>query len=332
MTKPCAVGIDVGGTYLKGGLVDAEGRIHARVRVATPASGPGLSIISTIVNVGRTLSRQGKDAGYRVEGVGVAMPHYSVGSDWVQTYCSNLPSLEGFALRPPLVNAFGESIACEFDTNAAALAEYRFGAAVGSARALVMVIGTGISCGIVVDGGTLLRYTFGTAGETGHIIVEPEATERCSAGCRGCLESIASASAIRKAGIAAAAAGTSVALAVRSARGDLDSAAVSRAAEAGDPVAIRIIERAGTAVGIALTSLLHIYCPDVIVLGGGVSAAGEALVAPARRVLDATAAPFFLKRLRRLRLSPMGPDAGLVGAASLILVTPHVQRIESGTR
>jgi glucokinase len=318
MAERFVVGIDVGGTSIKAGLVDVEGRVVARYRVATPSSGPSSVIVQAIVDAGQTVIRHAREAGLPVAGVGVGVPNYSIGPNWAQTHCNNLPGMEGVALRPLLLAAFGEPIACDLDTNAAALAEHRHGAAAGYARAIVMVIGTGISCGILVDG-MLLRHTFGTTGETGHIIVAPESPYRCSGGCRGCLESMASAVAIRRAAMEGAEGGESPALAARIAQGnDLDAEAVSLAADAGDLFSRRLLDQAGSSVGIALVTLMHIYCPDAILIGGGVSAAGDWLIEPARRAIATLAAPFFTDRLRTLSRSAMGPDGGMIGAASLI--------------
>jgi glucokinase len=320
VTQRCAIGIDVGGSSIKAGIVDWEGHVWRRVGVPTPATASGPEIVEAIIDVGLTVRRYAQEEGYRVDGLGFGMPHFSVGPSWIQTNCPNLPGLEGMSLRPPLLEAFGESIACDLDTNAAAAAEWHFGAAVGYTRAIVMVIGTGISCGILVDNGRLVRHTFGTTGETGHVIVAPDSDARCSTGCRGCLESIAAAPAIRRAALEAVARGESVAIAEQlAASGDLDAEKVSVAADAGDPVARDILGRAGSAVGLALVSLTHIYCPDAIIIGGGVSAAGEWLIGPARKVIASAAAPFFTRRLRTVTRAALGSDAGMIGAACLIL-------------
>lgn len=311
-----AVGIDVGGTLLKAGLVDPLGRLQEVERRPTRAQTASV-LIGDIIDVGDRMLRRAHELGRGVSGVGVAMPHYSVGPTWVQTYCTNLPALEGVDLYPALQRAFGNAIHAEFDTNAATLAELRFGAARGFDRVVCMVIGTGVSCGIVVDGGTLLGYRFGTAGETGHVIVDPTSSARCpTAGCRGCLESIVAAPAIARAAYAAIEAGRSPALARSWAEtGSIDAAAVSGAALAGDAAAGLILERAGTALGVGLVSLLHIYAPDAIIIGGGVAAADELLLDPARRVIHDLGAPFFTQRLQVLRRAALGADAGIIGAA-----------------
>jgi glucokinase len=317
------VGIDVGGTSIKSGLVDDRGGIHGRHQVSTPLGASVDALIEAIINSGREIIRAAGESGLEVAGVGLGVPNFSVGPTWTQTHCNNLPGLEGVELRPRMLEPFGPSIACDLDTNAAARAEYLFGHASSYRRVIVIVIGTGISCGILVDG-ALLRHTFGTTGDTGHIIVAPNSTRRCSGGCRGCLESVASAPAIRQAALEASTQGESPALAARLATlGDLDAEAVSLEATRGDPAAMRILDEAGWALGVALTSLMHVYCPEAILVGGGVSAAGAALIEPARRVIAASAAPYFRKYLRTLQLAALGSDAGMIGAASLILYPPE---------
>jgi glucokinase len=311
-----AVGIDVGGTHLRAGLVDSNGRLWDVVRRPMQRRADASVIVADIIDAARTTHRRAEAQNRPVDGIGIALPHYSVGSKWVQTYCTNLPTLEGFELYPPLHEAFGNSIYAEFDTNAAALGELRFGAAAGFTRSICMIIGTGISCGIIVDGGTLLRYTFATAGETGHIIVDPSSSERCSAGCRGCLEAVTSGLAIQRAALEAIQTGEPTRLARHYAEtGKVDAEAVAMAAEAGDALALQILDRAGSSLGIALASLMHIYWPDAIIIGGGVSKAGDLLLEPARRMIRAVAAPSFSDRLKVVRQAALGADAGIIGAA-----------------
>jgi glucokinase len=190
-----------------------------------------------------------------------------------------------------------------------------------------VVIGTGISSGVVVDGGTMLNYRFGTAGETGHVIVDPSSTSRCSsAGCRGCLEAIVAGPAIRRAAMEAVDAGRSAVLAQRfSEAGEATAEAVGEAALAGDPTAMEILERAGFSLGVGLVSLMHIFSPDAIIVGGGVASAGELLLAPARRALADIGAPFFRRHLKTVRQAALGPEAGVIGAATLIFEADQLE-------
>jgi glucokinase len=314
-----AVGIDVGGTSIKSGLIDESGRVLYRSRLQTPPrSSSAQAIVDTIIESGIKARAAAERVGVAIGGVGLGLPEYSLGPDWIQRQCSNIPALEGVALYPPLRSAFGPSIVCDLDTQAATLAELRFGAGTGYERLIFMGVGTGISCGIVVDG-QLLRHTFGTSGDTGHLIVDPAGTKPCTCGGRGCLETFTSARAIREAGLEAAASGSSAALAtVYQERGDLGADDITEAARRGDPTARGILERAGHALGVALTSLMHIYLPHAILVGGGVSGAGDLLLEPARQAIRQLAAAFYAEQLRELRVAAFGPEAGMIGAAALV--------------
>jgi glucokinase len=315
-----AIGVDVGGTAIKAALVGADGHVLKTERVSTPRDGATTDeIVGSMIEVADRLRSAAADLDAAVEGVGFGVPNYSIGPDWVQTLCSNMPALEGFALYPPLRDALGSAIACELDTHAATLAEVRFGAAAGCERVLNMVIGTGISCGVVIDG-RLLRYSYGTSGDTGHVVVDPSGGRACTCGGRGCLEAIASGRAIREMARHAARTDASTLLAtLRSSPELLEASDVGEAARRGDETAASIIAEAGVAIGVALTSLIHVFRPHIVLLGGGVAEAGELLLEPARRTIERLASPFYLDQLEGVRRAALGSDAGAIGAATLVL-------------
>jgi glucokinase len=315
--KRAAIGVDVGATTIKSALVDEHGRILASREQPTP-SNDAKTIAAAIITAADELRRLANGRA-RVAGVGFGLPNYSIGPNWVQTMCSNMPTLEGFPLRPALREAFGDSIAIDLDTHAATLAELRFGAGAGRTRLLNMVIGTGISCGIAIDG-QILRFNYGTSGETGHLIVDPTGSRLCTCGGRGCLETFAGGWAIRSSAIERARANPTTRLArLHTDLGDLDASDVATLASEGDDEARKIVIEAGTAVGAALVSLMHVFRPHLILLGGGVAAAGEVLFAPIRETVDRLAAPFYLEQLHGIRAAALGPSAGSIGAAIPIL-------------
>ena len=183
---------------------------------------------------------------------------------------------------------------------------------------LYVGIGTGISCGIAVDG-ALVGHTFGTCGNVGHVIVEHETPLACTCGGSGCLESIVSGWAFREAALRAARCGDSQELAgLYHQRGDLSAADLSSAARNGDSASAAILARAGRALGSALASWIHIYFPDAIFFGGGVSGAGELLLEPARESMDSLVSPTCLRRVQVFERGVMGADAGVIGAASSV--------------
>jgi glucokinase len=317
MSRPVlAVGVDVGGTTTKAGAVNEWGEVLHRVEAPTPAaSADPAEVLSVIVKTGQAVVDYVRAEGAEVAGVGFGIPVWREGPDWTLANCTNIPALVGVDMRPVLADAFGSNIACDLDTQAAATAELRFGPSGVFTRLLFMSIGTGISCAIAVDG-HLLRYSFGNAGDTGHVIVDPRAPEPCNCGGRGCLESLASGPAIERSARALLGSREQTS---DGAREDISLRGLAIAARAGEPVALEAFARAGRYIGIGLASLLHIYVPEEIVVGGGVAEAGDVIMDPARRALEEYASGWFLSRLRAFRLASAGADSGVVGAASFIL-------------
>lgn len=316
-----AIGLDLGGTNLKGGLVDQTGRVIFKETRPSPARGSSPDpIVDALIGLAVELRQRAQGMGIEPEGFGFGPPNFLEGPDWIQRQVNNLPELEGFALRPPLAAALGEYIAMDNDVMNAALAEYHFGDGHNYARAFFIALGTGIAAGIFTEGGRQLRYVSGWTGDTGHIIVDPHGRV-CTCGGRGCLETVASGPAIREFALAAARTRKSPALAARWVEaGDLDARDVTDAALAGDEAARHIWEEVAWYLGIALTSYIHIFDPHVILVGGGLSEAGELLLEPVRRTIAALGSPYYLRHLRAVKKAALGADAGLVGAAALILL------------
>jgi glucokinase len=325
-----AIGVDIGGSQVKLVAVDRERRVHRRETAATLAGGTQPeAIVNTIISATRKVA-EGLPSGTRVEGYGFSVPCYTEGEDWALGEVTNLPSLEGFPLRPPLAAAFGEHIATTYDTNAAGLAEFLWGAGAGCTRMFFMGIGTGISASFFTAEDGMVSYTFATLGDTGHLVVAPESGVECLCGGHGCLEAVAAAPAIRTRALEAARAGESALLAEMLARrGDLSARDTGEAAAAGDPAARAIFEQTGRYLGIALASYLHIFAPRRIVLGGGVGLAGEALHGPLRRTFAELASPWYLKRFEGIVPSHFGLEAGAVGSACQVFYPDVVHHRES---
>ena len=316
-----AIGIDLGGTNLKGGLVDETGRVVFKESRGSPtdSKAPG-PIVEALVRLAIDLRDRARGMGIEPEGFGFGPPNFIEGPDWIQRQVNNLPGLNDFPLRPPLAAALGENIAIDNDVMNASRAEYRFGAGRGYERVLCMVIGTGIATGIFTEGGKQLRYIYGWTGDTGHIIVDPHG-RLCTCGGRGCLETVATGPAIREFALMAARTKKSPALAARLAEaGDLEARDVSEAVLAGDIAAQEIWDEVGWYVGVALTSYVHIFAPHLILVGGGIAEAGEFLLEPIRRTIQSLGSPYYLGHLRAVKKAALGADAGFIGAAALILL------------
>ena len=315
-----AIGVDIGGTNTKLAVVDTDGTVRLRDSTATPRGTSPEAIIAGIVEIAQIFRQKAETAGFSAAGIGIAVPQFFEGEDWVQRQANNLPALEGVALRPSLAEALGLSVAMIHDLSAIGIAEHRFGRGRGSERMLLMAIGTGISISFVTRERGLEHWSYGGEGDAGMIIVDPRGTVGCSCGGRGCLEAVASGTAIRRRALEEVERGRDSRLAeVLQRQGDLTARDVAELARAGDAAALDILDQAGEFLGVALTSYLHIFRPDLIVLAGGVAQAGELLIKPVRRTMDRLASPFYLNCLTGIEVSALGTDGGAIGAASLIL-------------
>lgn len=308
----CAV--DLGGTNLRAANVDRNGQIHERVRCATPRSIPAEKVVSAIAAAVRECEIKSSTRGAHVGGVSVAIP----GSVHVETgvvlNAPNIPSLPGFELAPALERAVGRPVLIENDANAAALGEMWQGAARGHQTILCLTLGTGVGGGIILDG-KLWRGADGTAGEIGHTIVEPFGGVKCKCGNTGCLEAYASATAIVRMTREALTQQPS-SLLHSTAKDDLTSERVFSAASTGDQLALQVFQRMGVYLGIAMSNLVNILNPEMIVVGGGVSAAWELFAGHARAEVMKRAFPVPAQRCQIVR-AECGDDAGLIGAAWL---------------
>jgi glucokinase len=229
----------------------------------------------------------------------------------------NLP-IVNMPIRDLMTERLGLPVEIDNDGNVAALAEHRWGAARGAKNAVLLTIGTGIGGGLIVNG-EVYRGSTGAGAELGHVVID-ENGPRCQGNCpnHGCVEALASGTALGRAGRLAAETHPTSALGQALARGEvIDGRLVTEAGLAGDGIAVEVIGGIGRHLGVALASFANIFEPDMIVIGGGVAAAGELLLEPARREVRARA----LKPMNETRVEPaaLGPDAGMIGAAAMAL-------------
>ncbi len=228
----------------------------------------------------------------------------------------NLP-IADVPVREVMRERLGMPVFVDNDANAAALAEHRHGAARGATNAVVLTIGTGVGGGLIVNG-EVYRGSTGAGAELGHVVVDADGPP-CQGNCpnHGCVETMASGTALAREGRAAAEADPDSALGkLLSAGQAIDGRAVTDAAQAGDRAARVVIERAGHYLGVAMASFANVFDPDVIVVGGGVTAgAGELLLAPARAELAARA--LTPQNQTPVLVAELGSDAGMIGAATM---------------
>ncbi len=316
--KVAAIGADLGGTNIRLALVDAEGGLSEPYRYPTPPGGEAAAIVETLAQGIRVLQHQARAHGIRLVGCGLGVAGLVDARAGLVYTAPNVAALRDLPLKKLLEEKIDVPVTLENDANAAAFAEYWVGAGRGVGSLICLTLGTGIGSGIILEG-KILRGASGAAGEAGHMAVEAEG-ERCGCGAQGCLEAYASATAILRDARAALARGEATSL-----RGPfgarpeaLTAKDVSDAARAGDPVARGILERAGRYLGVGLTSLVHLLNPDLITLAGGLTAAGDLLLAPALAELTRRAFPVLLRRTR-VAVSALADTAGMLGAAGIVL-------------
>lgn len=310
------IGVDIGGTKVLGGVVDSAGDVLAQTRRDTPAQDPARTA-DRIIEVIQELA-----AGYPVDAVGIGAAGWIDATRSVVQFAPNL-AWRNEPLREKITAAVGLPVVVENDGNAAAWAEFQFGAGRDADNSMVLfTVGTGIGSGIVING-SLIRGTNGIAAELGHMMMVPGG-HPCGCGRHGCLEQYASGNALVR--FAKADARDKPELAEQLlglAGGDADAIkgpAVTQAARLGDAVATGAFEQIGRWLGVALADIVQILDPQVIVVGGGVIDAGDLLMKPARASYEEQLAQRGRLPVAEVRPALMGNAAGVVGAADLARV------------
>jgi glucokinase len=310
--QPQAVGIDIGGTKIAAGVVTADSTVLDRTRVPTPPDDEAATLAALDEVVDQLLAR---NPGVEAIGLGAAGLVEWPGGNARWAPHNTYRRLE---LRRLLHERTGLPTVVDNDANAAAWAEAHFGAGAGSDDLVLVTVGTGIGGGLVL-GGRLYHGVHGFAGELGHLIVDPGG-DLCACGNSGCLEAMASGSTLGRLGREAAAADPAGRLATLAGRTGLVTGEVVFAAAAeGDKAALALFERIGHWLGVGIASLVTIFDPDLVVVGGGVAATGELLLAPARASFERYVHARPHRDLPPVVPARLGADAGLVGAATLAL-------------
>ena len=308
----CVIGVDIGGTNLVAGAVDPRLGVHHRAR-RTVAGRELPALLETITDA---VSEVREAVGGEVEAVGFGIPCLIDDERGLAASSVHLP-IAGVAFAEVMAERIGLPTFVDNDANVALLAEHRHGAARGERVALMLTLGTGVG-GAILAGGELYRGAQGAAGEFGHMIVLPDGPD-CGPGCpsRGCLEALVSGSALAREARAAARREPDSGLGRALAGGrEIAGPLVTELAYDGDAAARGVLTRLGEWLGLGLASLVNIFNPDVVVIGGGVIGAGELVLEPARGVLArrALALPGAHAVIRPARF---GAEAGMLGAAVL---------------
>lgn len=228
-----------------------------------------------------------------------------------------MPGWDGFDVRGYFHDRFSAPVWVDNDVNVMALGEYRGGLARGERDFIYLKIGTGIGAGLV-SGGRLHRGAQGCAGDVGHIAIVSDTDVVCRCGKFGCLEALAGGAALARLGTAAAREGRSAHLAAVAEERPVEAADISRAATYGDPVAVELLTQSARRVGEALAGMVNFFNPSLIVIGGGVAAAGDLYLAAVRQAVFSRSLPLATRELKILR-SPLADQAGLMGAAFMVI-------------
>jgi glucokinase len=292
-------------------VVDEDGQLVDRERRDTPGL-DAAGTEATIVEVVQALA-----ARHSVAAVGIGAAGWIADDHATVLFAPHL-AWRNEPLRDALAGRVGLPLIVENDANAAAWAEYRFGAAQGQQVVVCVTLGTGIGGGLVI-GGSVYHGAYGIACEYGHMTLVPDG-HRCACGNRGCWEMYASGRALARDARELAAESPVAAAAMVELAGSpagLSGPVVTAAAAAGDPAALSICTTMGRWLGRGLANLAAVLDPSIFVIGGGVSAAGELLVRPAREEFAHTLTGRGFRPLAAVEVAALGPDAGLVGAADL---------------
>lgn len=321
------IGIDIGGTSIRAAVVDDRGESMDTLRAATPATAQALE---------HCLDRLVGELGSRwsVAGVGLAIAGFLTRDRSTVRFAPHLPWREA-RVAEEMSARVGLPVFAEHDANAAAVAEWRFGAAGHGQNSLVLAIGTGIGAGLVF-GGRLYRGSYGVAPELGHIVIVPDGRP-CSCGKRGCWERYCSGTALVDTVVellADAEWGRSP-LADESAAdpGSVTGRRIAAAANEGDPLALAAFASFASYLGQGLAMIADVFDPDLIVIAGGVGRASGLYLDDAREQYAAMLTGAGYRTLARIRGTQLGESAGMIGAAEVartMLATDNAPVIDTG--
>jgi glucokinase len=318
--KGLAIGIDIGGTKVAAGVVDADGRILSEARRSTPGSDPR-AVERVIVELVEELG-----AGHRIWSVGIGAAGWMDLDGGTVLFSPHL-AWRNEPLRENLQRLLRRPVLLTNDADAAAWAEWRFGAGQGESRLVCITLGTGIGGAMVLDG-RVERGRFGVAGEFGHQIIMPGG-HRCECGNRGCWEQYASGNALGREARILAEANSPVAqeliAAVKGHAAAITGATVTDLALAGDPASRELLVEVGEWLGLGLANLAAALDPGLFVIGGGLCSAGDLLVEPARKAFARNLTGRGFRPAAGIELAALGPNAGLIGAADLSRVSSRMR-------
>jgi glucokinase len=307
------IGIDIGGTKISAGVVDSSGNLIDSSRCSTPTEG-GKELISSVINLIKEFNKK-----YEIKGIGISIAAL-ISSDYGTIVgAPNIANLSKLNFVNEIKVEFELPIIIENDANAAMWAEFKFGNAKGLNPVMFFIIGTGVGGGLVIDG-KLFKGANGIGAEFGHMCVVPDGL-LCGCGSKGCLEQYASGGALIRYANEALLANPDKSEEVLSfGEGKLSGTALTKAAKAGNELALAAFSKQADWLGLACASYSLIIDPQAIIIGGGVVDAGELFLAPVRAAMRKYM-PFAESHVPpKIIAAKFGNDAGLIGAADLVRV------------
>lgn len=307
------IGIDIGGTKISVGVVDSSGNLIDSSRCSTPTEG-GKELISSVINLIKEFNKK-----YEIKGIGISIAAL-ISSDYGTIVgAPNIANLSKLNFVNEIKEEFELPIIIENDANAAMWAEFKFGNAKGLNPVMFFIIGTGVGGGLVIDG-KLFKGANGIGAEFGHMCVVPNGL-LCGCGSKGCIEQYASGGALIRYANEALLANPDKSEEVLSfGEGKLSGTALTKAAKAGNELALAAFSKQADWLGLACASYSLIIDPQAIIIGGGVVDAGELFLAPVRAAMRKYM-PFAESHVPpKIIAAKFGNDAGLIGAADLVRV------------
>lgn len=307
------VGVDLGGTKISTALSNLNGEVISQTTVPTNASEGEIPVLNRIIESVEKVIKDGSVTYEEIKGIGIGSPGPLDAEKGTIIYTPNLP-FNNFNLVEPLNKKFGVPVFLDNDANVAAIGEYMFGAGKGAKDVVFFTVSTGVGGGAVLNGKVYRGHT-SNALEIGHMTVAPDGP-RCNCGNIGCVEATSSGTAIAKRGQEALTSKVETSLRKYE---TVTSYEVFTEAAAGDPVCKDIIDNALNYLGIAVANAVSIFDPEIIIIGGGVSKAGDIVFDTVRKVVDKRC---FKSMAESVKIVPagLGTDAGVIGAVALALL------------
>lgn len=314
--KP-ALAVDLGGTKIIAAVVLPSGKIISRRYCFTLADGGPELVINRLLSAVNSAIAKAKLTASELSGVGIAAAGIIDVDEGLITTSPNLPHWHNIPLRDIVADKLGITAYVINDASAAALGEHRFGVGKGVANLVYLTVSTGIGGGIITDG-KLYAGANGCAGELGHMTIDIQGPQ-CNCGNFGCLEALASGTAMSREAMGRLACGESSSMVelVEGRLEDITAEIVASAARQGDTLACDIVTRAAAYLGIGLANLVNIFNPELIVVGGGVSKMGDLLLRQAREVVRERAFQLPARTVRIVR-ARLGSNSGIMGVAAYV--------------